>query len=67
LPIFDILEAALTEVHRGTITPGQATAMASLAKAMVSVLGAGEMEERLRDLEAAAKQPVERRHTHYET
>ncbi len=56
LPIFDTLEAALREVHAGDITPQQATAMAALARALTALLTAGEIEQRLRDLETAAAQ-----------
>jgi hypothetical protein len=51
LPIFDPLERAMEEVHGGRLEPPRATAMASLARAMVAVLTAGEMEERLRRVE----------------
>src|SRR4051812_23126025 len=51
---FAQLEKALGEVHDGTLEPAQATAMASLARAMVAVLSAGELEERLRELEGRA-------------
>ncbi len=51
VPIFDTLESALGEVHSGDLDPKQATAMASLARAMVAVLQAGELEERVRRLE----------------
>ncbi len=53
-PVFDALEAALGEVHGGALDPKQAQAMASLARAMVAVLSAGELEERVRALEAVA-------------
>ena len=51
VPVFERLERALEEVHDGTLKPGQAIAMATIARAMVSVLQAGEVEQRLRDLE----------------
>ena len=51
-PVAVILEAALTEVHDGTLSPNQGTAIASLAGALIRVVQAGEMEERLRSLEA---------------
>ncbi len=54
-PIFDQLEAALTEVHDGTLDPKAATAMASLARALVAVLQVGEMEDRMRQIEAQLK------------
>ena len=49
--IYDRLEGALEEVHAGTLEPRQATAMAALAGALVKVLTAGELEQRVRDLE----------------
>src|SRR3954468_11625613 len=52
--VYDQLEAALQEVHDGTLPPGQALAMAGLARAMVAVLQAGEVEERLRAVEQQA-------------
>ena len=51
ISVYDRLESALGEVHDGTLQPGQAAAMAGLARAMVAVLQAGELEERLRALE----------------
>ena len=51
LATFDALEDAMTEVHDGCLDAKQANAMASLARAMVSVLQAGELEERVRALE----------------
>ncbi len=50
--VFDRLERALEEVHTGTLEPRQASAMASLAGAMTRVLTTGELEQRLRDVEA---------------
>ncbi len=50
-PVADLLEKALEEVHEGQLDPRVATAMASLAGALVKVFQAGEMEERLRVLE----------------
>jgi hypothetical protein len=52
LATFDALEDAMAEVHDGRLDPRQANAMASLARAMVAVLQAGELEERVRQLEA---------------
>lgn len=52
--VYNRLETALGEVHDGTLKPGQAVAMAALARAMVAVLQAGELEERVRKLEAQA-------------
>ena len=50
-PIAVMLEEALGEVHHGNLDPRVATAMASLAGALVKVITSGEMEERLRALE----------------
>lgn len=50
-PIFDRLESALARVDCGELDPRQAAAMASLARALVSVLQAGELEARVRELE----------------
>jgi hypothetical protein len=49
--VFEELAQALGEVHAGTLKPGQAIAMAALARAMCAVLSAGEVEQRLRELE----------------
>ncbi len=54
LPIFDQLEQALGEVHAGELDPKQAQAMAALARALATLLTAGELEERVRRLEAGA-------------
>ena len=56
IAVYDHLEEALGEVHRGELTPQQATAMASLAGAMVRVLTSGELEERVRRLEETRAQ-----------
>jgi len=50
-PVFDKLEKAMDEVHSDNLDPKQANAMASLARAMVAVLTAGELEQRVRGLE----------------
>ena len=54
-PVADRLEQALRQVHDGELDPRLATAMASLAGALVRVLTSGEMEERMRALEAQVK------------
>jgi molybdenum-dependent DNA-binding transcriptional regulator ModE len=51
ISVYDLLEKALEEVHRGDLDPRVAGAMAAIARAMVAVLTAGELEERLRALE----------------
>ena len=51
-PVADILEKAIGEVHLGALDQRQASAMAALAGAIVRVITAGELEERLRALEA---------------
>jgi hypothetical protein len=52
-PVFEQLVVAMQDVYKGTITPSQATALAALATAAVRVLTSGELEERLRALDAA--------------
>jgi hypothetical protein len=54
VPVFDILESSLREVHDGGLEPGRANAMGNLARALVAVLTAGELEERLRAVEQKA-------------
>ena len=49
--VYDRLEKALGEVHDGKIDPRQASAMAAIARAMVNVLTAGELAERVAQLE----------------
>ncbi len=56
IEVYDKLENALGEVHQGKLNPGQAQAMASIARAMVAVLTAGELEERVRSLEDNSKE-----------
>jgi hypothetical protein len=51
VPVFDQLEVALADVLAGELDPRQATAAAAVARALVAVLTAGELEERLRRLE----------------
>jgi len=50
-PKVSLLEDALGGVHRGELDPQAASAMASLAGALVRAMTAGELEERLRALE----------------
>jgi hypothetical protein len=51
IAVYDHLEEALGQVHKGELDPRVATAMAALAGAMVRVLTSGELEERVRKLE----------------
>ena len=53
-PVFDRLTTAMDDVLAGTLSPARAGALASLSTAAVRVLEAGEMEERMRKMEAAA-------------
>ncbi|MBF6591672.1 MAG: hypothetical protein IVW57_14260 [Ktedonobacterales bacterium] len=55
-PVADILGTALREVYDGTLEPRQASAMAAVAGALVRVIQAGELEERVRQLETAARE-----------
>jgi len=43
-PTFEVLEKALTDVSEGRLAPQKASAMASLAGAMVKIIKAGEKE-----------------------
>ena len=52
-PVADMLATAMDETYSGVMEPKKAQALASLAGAMVRVVTSGEMEERLRTLEAA--------------
>jgi hypothetical protein len=49
--VYNLLENALRQVCEKQMEPKQALAIASLSKAMVEVLTAGELEERMRRLE----------------
>jgi hypothetical protein len=51
IPIFDALERAIEEVHSGAVEPARVTAMATTVRALVAVLTAGELEERVRRVE----------------
>lgn len=56
MSVYDRLEEALGQVHQGELEPRIAQAMAALAGAMVRVLTSGELESRVRALEAASPQ-----------
>jgi hypothetical protein len=49
--VIERLEKALVDVESGRRTPSEAQAMAALARAIVTVFQAGELEERMRALE----------------
>lgn len=51
LPVYFMLEGALTEVHDGQLDPKRAHAMAALGRALVAVLQSGELESRMRAIE----------------
>jgi hypothetical protein len=53
--VYDRLDRALVGVEAGRLDPRAASAMAALARAMVSVLQAGELEERVRELEGSRR------------
>ncbi len=57
-PVFDKLAAALDDVLIGDLDTRRATAAANVARAMVAVLQAGELEERLRRVEEATRGPA---------
>jgi hypothetical protein len=50
-PVTETLYQVLDELHSGEIPPNVATAMATVASAIVKCLTAGELEERVRRLE----------------
>jgi len=52
VPVWDQLEQALADVLSGDLDPRQATAAAAVARALAVILQAGEVEERIRALEA---------------
>jgi len=52
-PVLDTLLAALEKVENERLTPQQASAMASLAGAIIKVYTSGTLEERLQALETA--------------
>jgi len=51
MPIYDLLEQVLGELHKGTVTPQVGGAMAAVAGQMVKLLTSGELEQRVRQLE----------------
>ncbi len=54
--IVKMVEAALGGVYKGSLTPQQGSAIASLAGAWVRIHDAGEVEQRIADLEARLEQ-----------
>jgi len=50
-PVYTLLEDATQKVYKGELEPSRGTSIAALSRAMVAVLEAGELEERVRDLE----------------
>lgn len=50
-PVLDRLETVLVEVHEGRLPRGCGAEVASVARALVLVLQAGQLEERVRRLE----------------
>ena len=52
-PVLDTLLQALPATRDGALTPGQAGALAALAGAIVKVWTAGQLEQRVLELEAA--------------
>jgi hypothetical protein len=51
IDVYDILENVLGEVRAGKLNPPQASAIASVARAMIAASRLGELEERVRELE----------------
>ena len=59
-PVARLLEKSLVEVHNGKLEPRRALAIAGLSRALVSVLGSGELEERLQRVEKVLMAAEER-------
>lgn len=55
------LSRAILKVEAGTLEPGPANAMASLARAMTSIRETSDLEQRLAELEARVDAPMMRR------
>ena len=55
-PVAALLETAIKEVHDGDLDPKKASAMATLAGALSRIVSAGEVEERLRELERICRE-----------
>ena len=51
IDVYEELQSALTDVRSGVLSPAQGQSMSSLARALVTTLQVGELEERLRNLE----------------
>jgi len=62
--VVTLLETALTEVHAGLLEPGRASAMASLANAIVRARESFDVEVRLEELEQALLEAAERERVH---
>lgn len=60
-PVAELLSVAMARTFNGTLKPQQATAIAALASAFCRVVQTGELEERLRTLEAAAREAEQER------
>jgi len=50
-PVMGALIRALTEVHDGTITPQQGSAMSAIAASIIKVMGVVELEARISQIE----------------
>jgi hypothetical protein len=64
LPVFEQLGTAMADVRTGKLDPKIGNSMAVIARAMVAVLQVGELEQRVRDIEAKAQSlsdPTDRR------
>ena len=55
-PVYERLEEVLDQLHKGKLDPRIAMAMSSVTRTMVALVQAGELEERLREVEEAVKQ-----------
>lgn len=60
-PVLERLERALEGLESGEVDPRMATAMASLTGAIVKVMQASDLEERLREVEAVVAPRIEQK------
>ena len=63
-PVLERLERTLEGLESGEVDPRRATAMASLTGAIVKVMQASDLEERLREVEAVLAPRMEERERH---
>lgn len=63
-PVADLLERAVMECYRGELPERRLVALAAGARALVAVIQAGEVEERVRELERHVADMVQQQPPH---